>query len=134
MLKPHFYPHGSIDIKLDNDLISMDIEGPCNTEFFELMAKKLASFRPQLNMDNYTSLVILRDEALATPEAMAYFTNYLKTVQVRAVAINLQHAHTPSATQDMCTKAYLEAGVEHRFFFDNLSANTWLRSCMSIPR
>jgi hypothetical protein len=134
MLKPLFHPHGSIDIKLDNNLISMEIAGPCNTEFFELMAKKLASFRPKLNIDNYTGLVILRDEALATPEAMLYFTNYLKTLQVRAVAINLQYVLTPSATQDLCTKSYIEAGVKHRFFFNNMSANSWLRLCMSVPR
>ena len=134
MLDSYFYAHGSIDITVDNDLIAMDIKGPCNTEFFEQMAKKLTSFKPQLNMDNYTGLVILRDEALATPEAMAYFTNFLKTVQVRAVAINLQYTLTPSTTQDICTKAYTDAGVEHRFFFDNLSANTWLRRCMSTPR
>jgi len=76
----------------------------------------------------------LRDEALATPEAMAYFTNYLKTLQVRAVAINLQYVLTPSVTQDLCTKSYIEAGVKHRFFFDNMSANSWLRLCMSVPR
>ncbi|GAW96793.1 MULTISPECIES: hypothetical protein [Colwellia] len=134
MLKSHFIPHGSIDIQLDNDLVSMDISGPCNTEFFELMAEKLAKLIPQLNMNNYTGLVILRDEALATPEAMAYFTNYLKTVQVRAVAINLQHSLTPSTTHDICKKAYTEAGVEHRFFYDNHSANAWLRSCMATPR
>jgi hypothetical protein len=134
MVESHFNPHGSIDIKVDNDLISLDIKGPCNTEFFELMANKLALFRPQLNMNNYTGLIILRDEALATPEAMAYFTSYLKTIQVRAVALNLQYTHSPSATEDMCRKAYTEAGVTHRFFFDNLSATTWLRQCMSTPR
>ena len=95
------------------------------------MAEKLISLRPQLNMENYTYLVILHDEALATPEAMVYFTNYLKTVQVRAVAINLQYADSPSITEAICQKAYTAAGVKHRFFVDNLSANTWLRKCMS---
>lgn len=134
MLESNFHPHGSVDIKVDNDLISLDIEGPCNTEFFELMVKKLALFVPQLNMNNYTGLIILHDEALATPEAMAYFTSYLKKIQVRAVAINLQHTTTPSTTEDLCRKAYTEAGVTHRFFFDNISATTWLRQCMSTPR
>lgn len=127
----NFLSHGSINITVDNNLISMDIEGPCNTEFFELMAEQLSSLRPQLNMNNYTGLVILRDEALATPEAMSYFTNYLKTVQVRAVAINLQYAHTPSMTEEICKKAYIESGVKHRFFFDTASANKWLRACMA---
>jgi hypothetical protein len=131
MAKGSFLPHGSINVTLDNDLVTLDIKGPCNIEFIEQMAEKLISLRPQLNMENYTYLVILHDEALATPEAMVYFTNYLKTVQVRAVAINLQYADSPSITEAICQKAYTAAGVKHRFFVDNLSANTWLRKCMS---
>jgi hypothetical protein len=132
MKKRAFLSHGSLKITVDNDLITIDIEGPCNTEFFECMAEKLALIRPKLNMDNYTGLIILRHEALATPEAMAYFTGYLKTVQVRAVAINLQYSDTPSMTQELCKKAYSGSGVKHRFFFDNLSAHTWLRDCMAM--
>jgi hypothetical protein len=133
MPKRIFLPHGNINITLDNDLVAIDIAGPCNTEFFEVMAKKLALLKPQLNINNYTGLIIFRDEALATPEAMTYFTQYLKTIKVRAVALNLQYAHTPSLTQEICKKAYTEAGVKHRFFFDNLSATTWLRECMATP-
>jgi len=132
MKKRSFLSHGSINITVDNDVIIIDIGGPCNTEFFERMAEELALIRPQVNINNYTGLVILRNEALATPEAMAYFTGYLKTVQVRAVAINLQYADTPSMTQDMCKKAYTESGVRHQFFFDNLSATIWLRDCMAM--
>ena len=132
MKKGYFLSHGSINITLDNDVITIDIGGPCNTEFFECMAEQLVLIRPQVNMNNYTALVILRDEALATPEAMAYFTGYLKTVQARAVAINLQYSDTPSMTEALCKKAYTESGVKHRFFFDNVSANIWLRECMAI--
>ena len=131
MPKRTFLPHGSSDITVDNDLITVDIVGPCNTEFFEHMEAQITSLRPQLNMNNYTSLVILRNEALATPEAMTYFTNYLKAVQVRAVAINLQYADSPSITEDVCKKAYTDAGVKHRFFSDNVSASSWLRKCMA---
>ena len=134
MPKSPFLPHGSINITVDNDLIAMDIQGPCNTEFFELMAEELTSLLPQINRSNYTGLVTLRDEALATPEAMAYFTNYMETAQVRAVAINLQYALSPSLSQDICKKAYTDAGVKHRFFFDNFSAIAWLRDCMSAPK
>lgn len=131
MTKRTFLPHGRSNITVDNDLITVDIAGPCNTEFFERMEEQITSLRPQLNMNNYTSLVILRDEALATPEAMTYFTNYLKAVQVRAVAINLQYADSPSITEEICKKAYTDAGVKHCFFFDNLAATSWLRKCMA---
>ena len=131
MSKRSFLPHGSINIAIDNDLVTLDIKGPCNIEFFELMTEKLISLRPQLNMDNYTYLVILHDEALATPEALLYFTNYLKTVQVRAVAINLQYTDSPSITEAICHKTYNDSGVKHRFFFDSISAKTWLRRCMA---
>ena len=132
MKKRAFLSHGSINITVDNDVIIMDIGGPCNTEFFERMVEKLVLIRPQVNMNNYTGLVILRNEALATPEAMAYFTGYLKTIQARAVAINLQYCEMPSMTQELCKKAYTESGVKHRFFFDNENANIWLRECMAV--
>lgn len=133
MLNSSFLSHGCIDITVDNDLVIMDVEGPCNKEFFELMTSKLVSLRPQINMNNCTGLVVLHGEALATPDAMAYFTNYLTTVQVRAIAINLQYAHTPSITQEICAKAYSDAAVKHCFFYDNQSAITWLRNCMATP-
>ena len=62
MAKRSFLPHGSINVTLDNDLVTLDIKGPCNIEFIEQMAEKLISLRPQLNMENYTYLVILHDE------------------------------------------------------------------------
>lgn len=91
----------------------------------------MLALRPQLNMANHTGLIILRGEALATPEAMAYFTQYLKTVKARAVAIDLEFTLTPGTTQKLCAKAYEEAGINHRFFFDKNAAIEWLRACMN---
>jgi hypothetical protein len=130
MSKQNFVSHGNIEISVDNDLITLDVEGPCNTEFFQNMSKKLALIGSQINVNNYTVLVIFRKEALATPEAMTYFTNYLKKVNVRAVATNLQYAYSPTLTEEMCKKSYHEAGVKHQFFVDNETAYIWLRKCM----
>ena len=77
-----FLSHGRMNITVDNDLVILDIEGPCNTEFFKSMSEQLKRIRPQINLNNYTCLVILHNEALATQDAMSYFTNYLKTIQL----------------------------------------------------
>jgi hypothetical protein len=126
-----FLSHGRMNITVDNDLVILDIEGPCNTEFFKSMSEQLKRIRPQINLNNYTCLVILHNEALATQDAMSYFTNYLKTIQVRAVAINLANAHNPEITKAICRKSYSQAGVQHDFFFDNTNAIAWLRACMA---
>jgi len=131
MDRTKFLSHGSIDITVDDDLVILDIEGPCNTEFFVSMSEQLKEIRPQINLNNYTCLVILHNEALATQDAMSYFTSYLKTIQVRAVAINLVNTHTPEITKAICYKSYSQAGVLHEFFLDNSSAIAWLRACMA---
>jgi len=76
-------------------------------------------------MDNYTALVVLHNEALATPEAMAYFTDYLKAGQVSAVAINFQYTHTASITENICKKANADMGVNHCFFYETHSVIAW---------
>jgi len=131
MDKTKFLSHGSINITVDDDLVILDIEGPCNKEFFESMSEQLKEIRPQINLNNYTCLVILHNEALATQDAMSFFTSYLKTIQVRAVAINLVNTHTPEITKAICHNSYAQAGVKHDFFFDNTSAIAWLRTCMA---
>ncbi len=126
----YFSPHGLLKISVDDNLVTVDVVGPCNTEFFQEMASKLAEISPNIDNNNYTALIVLRGEALATQDAMEYFTNYMKTVNVRAVALNLQYASTPALTEQICDKAYTDAGVNHQFFYDNDSAIKWLRACM----
>ncbi len=126
----NFTPHGMLQVSVDNNLVSIEIEGPCNTEFFHEMAEKLSAVRQQVDINNYTALIILHGEALATQDAMQYFTQYLKTISARAVAVNLQHVSTPILTEQICYQAYQEAGINHQFFDDNASAIKWLRACM----
>lgn len=125
-----FSPHGSIEISLEDNIVVMDIEGPCNTEFFQEMVEKLAKVRDKINLNNYTGLVILHGEALASEDAMLYFTNYLKTVSPKAVALNLQYAESPSLTEPLCRKAYSAANIKHAFFMSTDEAKIWLRQCM----
>jgi len=132
MFKHSLSCHGKINVNLDDDRLTMDIEGPLNIEFFQQMQEKLKVLKTQLDINNYTCLVILHGEALATPEAMAYFTQYLKTVQARAVAINLQYVDSPAITRDICQLAYENSGINYRFFLDNNSAITWLSTCMAV--
>ena len=108
----------------------MDIEGPCNTEFFQEMAAKLFAVKDQIDLDNYTGLVILHGEALASEDAMQYFTHYLTKIAPRAVALNLEFVEAPSLTEPLCHKAYATANIKHAFFMSTDEAKSWLRQCM----
>ena len=130
MTHAQFPLHGRMLVSIDANLVTLDIEGPCNLEFFQDMETQMIALRPSLNLDNHTGLIILRGEALATPEAMAHFTQYLKTVKTRAVAIDLEYTFNPNTTQKLCSKAYEEAGIKHKFFYDKNKAIEWLRTCM----
>jgi len=129
--KNQFSVHGSLTISVDNNVISLDVEGPCNTEFFQKMAVELRGVRGQIDLNNYAALIVLRGEALATQDAMDYFSQYLTTVSVKAVALNLQFAESPSVTKQICHQAYQKAGTKHQFFNNNESAVEWLRSCLN---
>lgn len=129
-----FFSHGKMNISVDNNLVTLDIEGPCNTEFFQYMSEELQKVRHLIDLNNYSCLVILHKDALATPDAMLYFTNYLKTLQVKAVAINVEGTNTPKITKASIQKAYIQAGIKHQFFTDNTIAIAWLRDCMAAPQ
>jgi len=131
MTNGQFCVHGGLSISVDNSVVTIDVKGPCNTEFFKTMAEKLKGVSSEIDLDNYTALIILRGEALATQEAMEYFTHYLTSVTVKAVAINLAHVQTASTTEYICHQAYSKAGITHQFFYDNTSAIKWLRACMN---
>ena len=130
MTQLNFRSHGKIEVTVDDDLVTLDIEGPCNLEFFQEMEAQLIALRPSINPENHTGLIILRGEALAPQEAMAYFTQYLKTVRAKAVAIDLEYALNPATTEKICAQAYNVAGINHRFFFNKQEAIAWLRACM----
>jgi len=125
-----FPKHGNIQTDIDRNLVKLNIIGPCNLEFIQDMEEQMIALRPQLDLANYAGLIVLHGEALATPEALNYFTNYLKTVKAKAVALCVKSTFNPSITQKVLTKAYGEAGINHKFFEDEELAVSWLRHCI----
>ena len=116
---------------VEDNIVVMDIEGPCNKEFFKLMAEELFKVRELIDLDNYTGLVILHGEALAAEDAMAYFIEYLKSITPKAIALDLSNTESPSMTESLCKKAYVAAGIKHGFFMSTDEAKQWLRQQMS---
>ena len=79
---------------------------------------------------NYAGLIKFSGEALGTPEAISYFTGYLKTIRATAVALYVEDAINPTISRNLLEKAYLTAGIRHRFFDNTQEAVSWLRDCL----
>jgi len=126
-----FTPHGNLDISVKDNVVTIDIEGAMNLEFFKQMEADLAKVGPQLSPGKYAAHVILRGDALASPDATEYFTNYMVKVDVAAVAISLQYADSALLTEMLCSKAYTKANINHQFFTNDHQAKEWLLSYLS---
>ncbi|WP_206483415.1 hypothetical protein [Thalassotalea sp. G2M2-11] len=130
MQESFFAPHGNIQTSIDENMVIINVEGHCNTEFFQQMAKELAVVREQVEIEQYTALIILHGEALATQDAMLFLTQYLEASLVNAVAFNLSDVLTPALTQNICHQSFAQVNIRHDFFQDNESAKAWLKQCI----
>lgn len=122
-----FKIHGKCDLSVVNDILTIDIEGPCNREFYDHMHTKLLNIAPQLNLQNYAVMIILRGEVSIINEALGFHVEFLKARTVKAIAVVLKWCATPSMTKAMCHKAYEEAGIIQQFFENIDNAKNWLR-------
>lgn len=122
-----FLVHGECKISVEGSLLVIDVVGPWNLEFFDHLHQELATAAKQLTTKDYSVLLIPRGEAIAVNQAKELHVEFIKRRRPKAVAIVLKYCSSASITQDMCTRIYKLAGIEHEFFEDELQARTWLQ-------
>jgi hypothetical protein len=122
----HFGAHGSVNISIKENIITLECEGPWNIEFFHILHLDLISAVKQVDSSNYGILLIPIGEAISTAETMDYHINFLNQGGAKAVAINLARSDVPSSTENICRIAYQAANLKHDFFLDNETAMLWL--------
>ncbi len=121
-----FKIHGKSELSVENNILTIDIEGPCNLEFYNELHSKLLSMGDQLNVDNYAVILILRGESSIIQEALDFHVEFLKKTNTKAIAVVLKWCEMSSIAELMCHKAYSEANINYQFFENSHDAKNWL--------
>jgi len=121
-----FKCHGECNLFWENNILTIDVEGPCNIEFYDYMHKKILTFAENIDKSNYATLLITRGEAVIIVDALSNHVEFLKRASTKAIAVVLGFCDTPSITEAMCHKAYENAGIVHQFFESSNDAKNWL--------
>lgn len=118
--------HGEVDIRFDNNILTLEVVGPWNIEFFHLLHQRLAEFAPQLKNKAYGVMLILIGEALPVAEAVEFHIQFLKRVRTSGIAVILSKTSAVGATEAIFQHMYGSAQIEHQFFMDKKEATAWL--------
>lgn len=123
-----FKMHGNYKFSIEDNIFIVDITGPCNKEFFDGLHQGMVQTVAQSQLVNFATLVVLRGDAVIINEIFNYHVEFLKSVAVELIAVNLKYCETSALTEIMCYKAYTNAGIKHKFFTDNQMAKNWLNN------
>ncbi len=132
-----FRPHGDIEYWVDGPLLHYVAHGPFNREAFEALAEASKRMHEQMPIRHrFAHLTEFCGSAMASPEAMATFTAFLRHVRglgyngdavalVMAPEVEGQHF-----MRDQFAAAYLELGLPCQWFDDAASAGAWLATML----
>jgi len=121
-----FKIHGECSLSWENNILIIDVEGPCNMEFYAYLHQKILSFIQNIDKSNYAALLLPRGDAVIIVDALPAHVEFLKGVSVKGIAVVLDYSGTPSMTEAMCHKAYENSGIVHQFFEHINDAKSWL--------
>lgn len=120
--------HGNVSLTWRNDILEINTTGPWNMEFFNHLHQALFEAVRLQNETNFLVLLNIKGEAVATPDAQAFHTEFLKASSARAIAVNINECQTKSMTRDICHQVYQGAGLLHQCFLSRADALAWLKA------
>lgn len=126
-----FPAHGAFSIQIENRTLITEVRGPWNAELAQLWVAEAKPMVSQLAVQNYwTSMTIITESMLSTPEAMAI----LAAATFKAVNEFHLVAHATVRSRQVCGYGVLEGAFEQQYvnlcpfkFFETLEpARNWL--------
>jgi hypothetical protein len=118
-----FRPHGRVNFTREGDLVICEAVGPFNKELIEALAStELDLIQDMKKLPHWGDIVVIKNSALASPEALQAFTEYLTELGRN----NMNSLVTAMVIDDdveggafMAThlvNAYAEAGINLQIF------------------
>ena len=124
-----FQPHGSCSYCTQQNIITIEAEGPWNLEFFVKMHNDLKQIIiDRVDFNDYKILVLFKGEACASQDGFDYHLKAVKLGNARAIACSLEHCDNPIVTKALFEKVYNDAPLVNRFFLDSSEALQWLEA------
>lgn len=126
-----FPAHGAFSIQIENRTLITEVRGPWNAELAQLWVAEAKPIVIKLAAQNsWTSMTIIAESMLSTPEAMAI----LAAATFKAVNEFHLVAHATMRSRQVCGYGVLECAFEQHYlnlcpvkFFETLEpARTWL--------
>ena len=121
-----FVPHGTLELAIEDNLILIEAQGPWNIEYLDYLHKKMSLAVTQVDQNNYAVLLTPIGEAISVEVGLEYHTNFIRNSRTKAVAVNLAHCTTSQLTENLFSKIYQTAGLNHAFFDNVFDARNWL--------
>tara|TARA_R110000787_G_scaffold93372_2_gene195625 strand:- start:101 stop:511 length:411 start_codon:yes stop_codon:yes gene_type:complete len=121
-----FSAHGKLALTIVGNIIYLEAQGPWNMEFIGNLHKQLLWAVTQVDQSNYGVLFTPKGEAISVEPGLEYHINFIRQGNTQAIALNLAHCTTPLLTENLFSKLYRTANINHAFFDHAFEAKTWL--------
>jgi hypothetical protein len=127
----NFEVHGTLDLSLEDHILTIEGEGPWNMESMYAANEKVQPFAAQLIGQPWAVLAILRGDPIYVPAAAKMLSNIVKQDIENgrvATAVLLNQSNSPEFGKRHLAEIYRSAGEIYEFFDDEKTARSWLNS------
>ena len=126
-----FSVHGKVHASYDkcNNILHIHIVTPVNKEFFAEYESILTPLRKSITAPKWASIVFVKGEALAPPEATPMMKKSIQQAiseGILATAIIFEENESKSISKDFWDRIYNDSGLKHDFFDNEEQATKWL--------
>jgi len=130
-----FRRHGEYEIKVMDDLLFIDAQGPFNSEAVHDFQKSLHLATMTLeNLPRWYQLAVLHEVSIFTPDAMDELfkvTQWRMTKGLAASAVVFVGTMSKQLSRIQIGAMYQELGLKHEFFDSVEAATSWIDNLRS---
>jgi hypothetical protein len=126
-----FAKHGSLQAKVNGNILEVEGEGPWNSEMLTNAGKEAEPSLSLLYGSPWAVLTIMSGDPIYIPEAAELLTETIRKEKRKgrvATAIIVCDAKQALFAKQHLSRIYIQAGEEHEFFDEKTTANQWLKS------
>ncbi len=125
--------HGTLDFKLEDNILIIEGRGPWNKEAMILSSENANLVQKQRTKDEWGVIAIINGEPIHTPDAAELLVEYIKYDKNNgrvATALILTDSTFPALGKRHISELYNKAGEAFQFFNNITDAKIWMHSLL----
>jgi hypothetical protein len=131
-----FSVHGKVNAFFDENssILHIHITTPVNEEFFVECEAVLEPIRKSIKTPQWASLVNVKGDALAPPEAIPMMKKSIQQAVsdgIIATAVIFEESDAQLIFKEFWHGLYIDSGLEHDFFENEEQAKQWLLTLLA---